>query len=150
LYLLLFEYDISYFCYLALQVSDILNYYLILQVRCSGGDDLLSIHSQLLKGILEGCILFLISQEEIYGYQIHLKLGEYGFTFVSEGSIYPILLRLQKEKFIQGEMKPSPSGPMRKYYHITPEGRIRLNTFLKEWNCMRDAVDSLISGRMKK
>ncbi len=53
-------------------------------------------HSQMLKGVLEGCILYIISQEEVYGYELSTKLNKYGFTFVSEGSIYPLLLRMQK------------------------------------------------------
>lgn len=54
-------------------------------------------HSQMLKGLLEGCILYIISQEEIYGYELSTKLNQFGFTFVSEGSIYPILLRMKKK-----------------------------------------------------
>lgn len=54
-------------------------------------------HSQMLKGVLEGCILYIISQEEVYGYELSAKLNKHGFTFVSEGSIYPLLLRMQKK-----------------------------------------------------
>ena len=54
-------------------------------------------HSQMLKGALEGCILYIISQEEVYGYELSTKLNKHGFTFVSEGSIYPLLLRMQKK-----------------------------------------------------
>lgn len=110
----------------------------------------MSINSQLLKGILEGCILLLISKEEIYGYEISSKLEEHGFTCISEGSIYPILLRLQKENWIEGEFRASPSGPKRKYYHLTPEGQKKLNTFLEEWAYIKDAVDRIIQGRANK
>ena len=64
-------------------------------------------HSQMLKGVLEGCILYIISQEEVYGYELSTKLNKHGFTFVSEGSIYPLLLRMQKEKLIEGTLKAS-------------------------------------------
>lgn len=54
------------------------------------------IPSQMLKGTLEGCILKVISQKETYGYEISEKLGEYGFADILEGTIYPLLLRLEK------------------------------------------------------
>lgn len=49
--------------------------------------------SQMLKGILEGCLLAIISEGEIYGYEMSEKLAKYGFTMASEGSIYPLLIR---------------------------------------------------------
>ncbi len=52
--------------------------------------------SQMLKGILEGCLLAIISEGEIYGYEMSEKLAKYGFTMASEGSIYPLLIRMQK------------------------------------------------------
>ncbi|MEH7134033.1 PadR family transcriptional regulator, partial [Priestia megaterium] len=57
----------------------------------------MSLRSQLLKGILEGCILSIIQKETVYGYELSQKLQQYGLNDVSEGSIYTILLRLQKE-----------------------------------------------------
>lgn len=52
--------------------------------------------SQLLKGILEGCILAIIEREAVYGYTLSKRLHEHGLTEISEGTIYPVLLRLQK------------------------------------------------------
>ncbi|SDJ62691.1 PadR family transcriptional regulator [Salimicrobium halophilum] len=103
----------------------------------------MSLRSQLLKGILEGCILAIISRNAVYGYELSVKLQEYGLT-VSEGSIYPILLRLQKEKLIRGEMKKSPSGPNRKYYFLTEEGAQALEDFQKNWEEIKPPVDSLL------
>ena len=68
--------------------------------------------SQLLKGVLEGCLLAVISNETVYGYELSKKLQDQGLE-VSEGSIYPILLRLQKDDLIYGKMEKSPSGPNR-------------------------------------
>lgn len=53
--------------------------------------------SQMLKGVLEGCLLAIISKGEIYGYEMIEKLEAYGFTMISEGSIYPVLLRMKKK-----------------------------------------------------
>ena len=74
--------------------------------------------SQLLKGVLESCILKIIDKHETYGYEIVSTLSEYGFEDVKEGTLYPILLRLEKKNLIQGIFKESPLGPKRKYYHL--------------------------------
>ncbi|UOQ84066.1 PadR family transcriptional regulator [Gracilibacillus salinarum] len=104
----------------------------------------MSVRSQLLKGILEGCILAIISKESVYGYELAMKLQGQGID-VSEGSIYPILLRLQKDKLIQGEMRKSPSGPNRKYYTLTAKGYESLASFKKNWNSLKVPVDQLLT-----
>jgi len=106
----------------------------------------MKLRSQLLKGILEGCILAIIKQESTYGYGLSVKLHELGLTNISKGSIYPILLRLQKERLIEGQMKPSPSGPKRKYYELTAEGHEALNNFIEQWKNIEGPVDSIIKG----
>ncbi len=112
-----------------------------MQGRCVN----LAIRSQLLKGILEGCILAIISKESIYGYELAMKLQSQGID-VSEGSIYPILLRLQKEELIKGKMKKSPHGPNRKYYHLTDQGKTALTEFKTQWNGLKTPVDQLLKG----
>lgn len=106
----------------------------------------MKLRSQLLKGILEGCILAIIKQESTYGYELSIKLHEQGITNVKEGSIYPILLRLQKERLIEGQMKPSPSGPKRKYYHLTSKGHEALDRFKEYWESIKGPVDLIIKG----
>ncbi|MBS4537096.1 PadR family transcriptional regulator [Clostridium sp. D2Q-11] len=101
-------------------------------------------NTQLLKGILEGCILEVISINPIYGYELSVKLQEYDLN-VSEGSIYPVLLRLQKKKLIKGEVKKSPNGPNRKYYYLTEEGIKSLEDFKENWNKIRNQVDNLLN-----
>lgn len=89
--------------------------------------------SQLMKGILEGCILKIIDKSETYGYEIVVKLQENGFQDVREGTLFPLLLRLEKKKLISATYKPSPLGPNRKYYVLTRDGRDYLDSFLKSW-----------------
>lgn len=103
----------------------------------------MSLRSQLLKGILEGCILAIISRQSVYGYELSIKLQEYGLI-VSEGSIYPVLLRLQKEKLIRGEMKVSANGPNRKYYFLTEQGEAALEEFKTYWEELKRPVDRLL------
>ncbi|MFD1361986.1 PadR family transcriptional regulator [Lentibacillus salinarum] len=104
----------------------------------------MTLRSQLLKGILEGCILSIIGQQPTYGYELSVKLQAFGLDDVSEGSIYPILLRLQKEDLIQGEMKKSESGPKRKYYALTDKGHASLKQFIHHWQTIKQPVDMII------
>ena len=63
--------------------------------------------SQMMKGILDNCILIVIAQEDTYGYDISQKLKSYGFSNISEGTIYPLLLRLEKNGCINSEFRQS-------------------------------------------
>ncbi|WP_125153513.1 PadR family transcriptional regulator [Clostridium rectalis] len=102
--------------------------------------------TQILKGLLEGCILKLIRTNETYGYEICEKLIHYGFEKISEGSVYPILIRLEKKKLIYSIMKKSPFGPMRKYYYITEEGSKKLDDFIVSWNIIKKNIDNVLEG----
>ncbi|SNZ02487.1 transcriptional regulator, PadR family [Terribacillus aidingensis] len=101
--------------------------------------------SQLLKGILEGCLLALIAERETYGYEMVEKLAAYEFTMVSEGSIYPLLLRMKKEGLVTTTSKALPSGgPKRKYYQLTPAGKEALNEFKTRWSAISSSVDNIL------
>lgn len=89
--------------------------------------------SQLIKGVLEGCVLHIIAGPETYGYEIVEQLQQYGFTDSKEGTLYPILLRLEKKQLIKATFKPSPLGPKRKYYHLTDAGVEYLAEFKQIW-----------------
>ena len=106
------------------------------------------IPSQMLKGTLEGCVLAIISKNETYGYEISRQLEEYGFGNIAEGTIYPLLLRLEKNKFISAVYRQSEVGPKRKYYSLTDAsltdaGREELKTFFKNYRELADAVQRL-------
>ncbi|MBV6684920.1 PadR family transcriptional regulator [Rossellomorea sp. RS05] len=101
--------------------------------------------SQLLKGVLEGCLLSIISKGETYGYEMIEKLAQHGFTMVKEGSIYPLLLRMKKDGLVNTIQKEQPSGgPKRKYYRLTEAGQEELNQFKMRWNEMATSVNRLI------
>lgn len=102
--------------------------------------------TQILKGLLEGCILKIVSENETYGYEICEKLIEYGFEAISESSVYPILIRLEKKKLLYSVMKKSPLGPMRKYYYLTDGGVEELNEFTVSWEKIKKNVDSVLEG----
>lgn len=108
------------------------------------GGFLMTIRSQLLKGILDGCVLAVIEKELIYGYELSKKLQEVGLSDISEGTIYPVLLRLQKNGLIEGEIKPSETGPNRKYYSLTEEGKQALEVISEEWKQVSVPINTLL------
>lgn len=88
----------------------------------------------------------IISTEETYGYEIVTKLQDFGFEDVKEGTIYPILVRLEKKGLISSVYKHSPLGPKRKYYFITSEGEKFIEEFIKIWNEVKESVDRIFKG----
>lgn len=103
--------------------------------------------SQLMRGTLEGCILKIISLSETYGYEIVSTLQHFGFQDVKEGTIYPLLVRLEKKQMIKSRFCPSPLGPSRKYYSITNEGKVLLKEFIESWERVSDAVGQVLEIR---
>lgn len=112
------------------------------------GDTL--IPSQMLKGTLEGCILKVISCSETYGYEISENLREYGFADISEGTIYPLLLRLERNGLITAKYRESPVGPKRKYFSISDEGKKELKDFIANWLELFKAVNSVLNNGGKE
>ena len=102
--------------------------------------------SQMLKGILEGAILRIIQQGDIYGYGLQEKFGTLGFGNIPEGTIYPLLLKLQKNKLIVGVRRPTGNGPDRKYYHLTDAGQDALADFQQQWQQLAQAMAQLNQG----
>lgn len=103
--------------------------------------------TQLFKGIYEGCILRIIQTHDAYGYKIVSTLQEMGFTEVKEGTIYPLLLRLEKNGLIRSEFRISQIGPSRKYYEITEEGIAYLNEFYAAWYDTVHMVDKIFQTK---
>lgn len=102
------------------------------------------ISSQMLKGTLEGCILAIISQNETYGYEISQQLESYGFGKIVEGTIYPLLLRLEKNGMISATYRQSELGPKRKYYSLTQKGHEEIDKFQKSYEELSIAVERLL------
>lgn len=101
-------------------------------------------NTQLKKGVIELLVLSLLTQEDKYGYEIVDAVSHY--VELSEGSIYPLLKRLQKDHLVDAYWKESTSGPPRKYYKITDSGKITYLEMLVEWNDFSEAVNNLLKG----
>jgi PadR family transcriptional regulator, regulatory protein PadR len=99
--------------------------------------------TQIVKGILEGCILKIFEKEETYGYKTVERLNNIGFD-VNEATVYPILARLQNKGLLRINRKPSPFGPTRKYYSLTEAGTESLNGFRSTWNRINNIVNKLM------
>lgn len=99
--------------------------------------------TQLLKGVLDGCVLQIIAKEDIYGYELVQRLKAAGFTNIVAGTVYPLLQKLEKKEMITSCMKPSPDGPPRKYFQITVKGEAYLADFWDEWYDLVHKVSQL-------
>lgn len=104
-------------------------------------------NSQLLKGVLEGCVLIVISDGEVYGYELVQKLNKLGFTDLIGGTVYPLLQKLEKRGDLTSQLKPSTEGPARKYYSLTSQGHEQLSEFIKQWNSLELVVNQIISKK---
>lgn len=102
--------------------------------------------SQLRRGVLEYCVLSLLADEPVYGFDLVRRLGAVDGMVTSEGTIYPLLSRLRRDGWVTTTWAESEAGPPRRYYSITPDGGRALATFTDEWHRFRDAVDQILPG----
>jgi len=101
--------------------------------------------TEMLKGVLEGSILEIISRDATYGYDITQQLRTLGFTDVVEGTVYTILVRLEKNGFVSTEKRPSDAGPPRKFYALTDLGYKELHGFWAKWDFVSSKINQLRS-----
>ena len=99
--------------------------------------------TEMLKGVLEGCVLEIISRKKTYGYEITRRLNALGFTDVVDGTVYTILVRLEKNKLVDIEKSPSEMGPPRKFFTLNEAGRQELQKFWDKWEFISSRIDEL-------
>lgn len=99
--------------------------------------------TEMLKGALEGCILEIISRGKTYGYEITRQLNALGFTEVVEGTVYTILVRLEKNHLVDIEKKPSDMGPPRKFFTLNDAGHMELRKFWGKWAFVSSKINEL-------
>jgi len=103
-------------------------------------------NSQMRKGVLELCILSIVSREDAYASDIISKLKE-AKLIVVEGTLYPLLTRLKNEGMLSYRWEESTQGPPRKYYRITEAGQKALLEMTEDWRELAEAVERLLDGR---
>lgn len=101
--------------------------------------------TEMLKGVLEGSILEVISRKPTYGYDITQQLRKLGFEDVVEGTVYAVLVRLEKNELVSIEKKPSEVGPPRKFYSLTKSGQEELKLFWAKWDFVSSKINELRS-----
>ena len=102
--------------------------------------------SQLRRGVLEFCVLALLDGEPRYGLDLVRHLADVDGLVTGEGTIYPLLSRLRREGWVDTSWQESDSGPPRRYYALTRDGRHALQDFTQDWERFRDSVDQLLKG----
>jgi PadR family transcriptional regulator PadR len=100
--------------------------------------------TELRRGVLEYCVLAAVRHEESYAFDIVRNLSRAGELVTSEGTIYPLLSRLRRDRLVATTWRESDSGPPRRYYRITDEGRRALDGFTSDWARFRDAVNAIL------
>jgi PadR family transcriptional regulator PadR len=102
------------------------------------------IEIQLKKGVLDLCVLALLSEHDNYAYEIAARLAE--AIGMGEGTIYPLMRRLQAEGLVDTYLEESPSGPSRKYYRLSAAGRKSFAAQKAAWASFASAVESILGG----
>lgn len=100
------------------------------------------------KGVLEMCILAIISKEEVYTSEIIEKMKEVELIVV-EGTLYPMLSRLKSAGYLDYQWRESSSGPPRKYYKLTEEGNEFLSELEKSWSRLVSSVSDIVLKKSK-
>lgn len=101
-----------------------------------------AIQVQLKKGVLELCVLALLSRSDSYAYEIASRLAE-GID-MGEGTIYPLMRRMQSDGLVDTYLVESPAGPPRKYYRLTKAGHASFANQKAEWAAFTKAVDAIL------
>jgi PadR family transcriptional regulator PadR len=99
--------------------------------------------TQLKKGTLDMCVLAVLAQSDSYAYELVSKLSQ--TMEISEGTIYPLMRRLQNESWVSTYLVESTTGPSRKYYTLSESGRRELELMRGEWREFVNEVDSVLS-----
>lgn len=100
--------------------------------------------TEMLKGLLEGSVLQIINKHSTYGYDISQRLNKLGFSVV-EGTVYTILVRLEKNELVLSEKHSSEVGPPRKFYTLTQAGQAELKSFWTRWDFVSSKINEVRS-----
>ena len=103
-----------------------------------------AIEIQLKKGALELCVLALLSKHDSYAYEIAAQLAD--AIGMGEGTIYPLMRRLQTDGLVETYLVESSAGPPRKYYRLSEAGKKNFTSQQAAWKSFSGAVDTILGG----
>jgi len=101
------------------------------------------LETEMLKGTLEGVVLAILAGRPAYGYEITAWLREQGFTDIAEGTIYALLVRIERHGLVDVEKVASAKGPPRKVYSLNTDGQGYLSEFWTTWNFLAERIEHL-------
>lgn len=101
-----------------------------------------NIRAQMRKGLLEYCILSILAQKDAYASSIIEEMKAANMIVV-EGTLYPLLIRLKNQGMLSYRWEESPQGPPRKYYEITPKGKMQLEEMSAAWDEIVETIQTL-------
>jgi PadR family transcriptional regulator, regulatory protein PadR len=115
-------------------------------MRCMIADEAGNLVAQMRRGVLPYCVLAMVRDKELYGFELVQALSRIDGMVTGEGTIYPLLARLRRQGLVETTWQESAAGPPRRYYRLTPAGREALADFAGSWRRLRDSVDDLLAG----
>ncbi|KOX20078.1 PadR family transcriptional regulator [Saccharothrix sp. NRRL B-16348] len=102
--------------------------------------------TEMLKGTLEGIVLAILAGRSAYGYEITAWLRDQGFSDIAEGTVYALLIRIERRGLVDVEKVPSEKGPPRKVYSLNAQGQEYLEEFWRTWSFLAERLDKLREG----
>lgn len=102
--------------------------------------------TEMLKGVLDGIVLAILSRRRAYGYEITAWLRDQGFSDIAEGTVYALLIRVEQRGLVDVETVPSEKGPPRKFYALNARGRETLKEFWRTWSFLVERLEQLHKG----
>lgn len=102
--------------------------------------------TEMLKGTLEGIVLAILATQPAYGYEITAQLRAQGFDDIAEGTVYALLVRIERNGMVDVVKVPSEKGPPRKVYSLNPQGREQLEEFWRTWGFVAERLEKLRRG----
>src|SRR5438093_8786150 len=100
----------------------------------------------MVRGVLEGIGLAIVSARSAYGYEITAWLRDQGFSDIAEGTVYALLVRIEQRGLVDVEKVPSEKGPPRKVYSLNAQGREYLEEFWRTWSFLTERLEQLREG----
>lgn len=103
-----------------------------------------------LHGLLELCLLGLLGAQRDYGLSLSGRLADAGLGDVPGGTLYPALLRLETTGLVRSQREPSTSGPPRKYFELTEDGRDALEGLRAEWRTFSRSINTVLGAEARR
>jgi PadR family transcriptional regulator, regulatory protein PadR len=102
------------------------------------------------RGVLDLCVLRLMSEGPTYGYELAARLAEAGLGEVKGGTLYPLLKRLETAGEVEIEWRPGASGPGRKFYRLNERGHARLQDLSAAWERFSSAITTIVAPEHRR